>query len=122
MSVRLIEPTPSAYGYPLLIKNLLKTPRVYSPDREIIFQDKSRYDYRTLYRRISRLAHVLDRAGVKQGETVAVMEYDSHRYLESFFAIPMMGSVIHTVNIRRSPESLVHTLNHAESAVIIANV
>ena len=121
MSVRLIETTPSAYGYPLLIKNLLKTPRVYSPDREIIFQDKSRYDYRTLFRRISRLARVLDRADVKQGQTVAVMEYDSHRYLESFFAIPMMGSVIHTVNIRRSPESLVHTLNHAGSAVIIAN-
>ena len=121
MSVRLIEPTPSAYEYPLLIKNLLKTPRVYSPNREIIFQDKSRYDYRALYRRISRLAHVLVKAGVRQGDTVAVMEYDSHRYLEAFFAIPMLGSVIHTVNIRRSSDSLVHTLNHAGSAVIIAN-
>ncbi|AOY59887.1 MULTISPECIES: fatty acid--CoA ligase [Desulfococcus] len=121
MTVRKIERTPSAYDYPLLIKNLLRPPMRYFPHREIVYKDRVRYTYQDLDRRIAQLAHALNRIGVRKGETVSVMEWDSHRYLECFFAIPMMGCVLHPINIRRPPESLVHTLNHAESRVILAN-
>ncbi len=52
--------------------------------------------------RVARLANVLSEAGVKAGDTVAVMDWDSHRYLECMFAIPMIGAVLHTINIRLS--------------------
>jgi len=58
---------------------------------------------------------------VKMGDTVAVMDWDSHRYLECFFAVPMMGAVLHTINIRLSPEQLLYTINHAEDDVILVN-
>lgn len=121
MGVKLIERTPSAYSYPLLIKNLLRTPLIYSPEQEIVYRDKMRYNYLTLEKRISQLAHMLEQMGVKQGDTVAIMDWDGPRYLECFFAVPMMGAVLHTVNIRLSPEQLIYTINHAEDDVILVN-
>jgi fatty-acyl-CoA synthase len=121
MGVKIIERTPSAYSYPLLIKNLLRTPLIYSPEQEIVYRDKMRYNYLTLEKRISQVAHMLERMGVKQGDTVAIMDWDGPRYLECFFAVPMMGAVLHTVNIRLSPEQLIYTINHAEDDVILVN-
>jgi fatty-acyl-CoA synthase len=121
MSPKPIPRTPSAYGYPLLIKNLLHAPLVYSPGQEIVYRDRLRYDYRGLQERIGRLANALQRLGVAAGDTVAVMDWDSHRYLECFFAVPMMGAVLHTVNVRLSPEQLLYTINHAADDVILVN-
>jgi fatty-acyl-CoA synthase len=50
-----------------------------------------------------------------------MMDWDSHRYLECYFAVPMMGAVLHTVNVRLSPEQMVYTINHAEDGVILIN-
>ena len=121
MSTWLIERTPSAYDYPLLIKHLLHTPLVAAPEQEIVYRDLSRYTYRTLYQRICRLANGLTALGVSPGDTVAVMDWDSHRYLECFFAIPMMGAVLQTVNIRLSPEQVLYTLNHAGAQVLLCH-
>ena len=121
MPVRIIEKTPSAYAYPLLIKNLLKPALTYAPDQEIVYRDKSRYAYRTLAKRVARLAHALGDMGVSAGDTVAVMDWDSPRYLECYFAVPMIGAVLHTINIRLSPEQLVYTINHAGDDVIIVH-
>ena len=118
---RLIQRTPSAYAYPLLIKNILITPILYAPDQEIVYRDKLRMTYRDLYQRINRLASALTGLGVGPDDTVGVMDWDSHRYLECFFAIPMMGSVLHTVNVRLSAEQIVYTVNHAEDTVLLVN-
>ena len=109
------------YEYPLIIKKLLNTPLIYSPDQEIVYRDESRYTYRTLNERIARLANVLSTLKVQHGDTVAVFDYDSHRYLEGFFAIPMMGAVLQTVNWRLSSDQIVYTINHAKAKVIIIN-
>ncbi|MEE9911016.1 MAG: fatty acid--CoA ligase [Deltaproteobacteria bacterium] len=108
-----------SYAYPLIIKKLLNTPLIYAPDQEIVYRDESRYTYRTLNERIGRLANALTKTGVGSGDTVAVFDYDSHRYLECFFAIPMMGAVLQTVNWRLSADQIVYTINHAEAKVII---
>ena len=115
------EPAEAAYAYPLILRHLFYTPLNTSPDQEIVYADKVRYDYRTLRRRIGQLASGLARIGVEPGDTVAVMDWDSHRYLECFFAIPMMGAVLHTVNIRLSPEQILYTINHAEDDVILVH-
>ncbi|NTV11413.1 MAG: AMP-binding protein, partial [Zoogloea sp.] len=121
MSTQLIETAPSAYAYPLLIKQLLHTPLARSPEQQIIYRDSFRTTYRGFRERIGRLAGALARLGVTPGRTVAVMDWDSHRYLESFFAIPMMGAVLQTVNVRLSPEQILYTLNHARADVLLVN-
>ena len=77
MSASLIEHTASAYDYPLLIKQLLHTPLATAPDQEIVYRDRSRYTYRTLRLRIGQLASGLAGLGVRSGDTVAVMDWDS---------------------------------------------
>ena len=121
MPVRIVPSTPSAYRFPLLIKHLLHTPLATAPEREITYQGKVRYDYRTLAERIARLANALQSLGVEAGHTVAMMDWDSHRYLECFFAVPMMGAILQTVNVRLSPEQILYTLNHAGADVLIVN-
>jgi fatty-acyl-CoA synthase len=118
---RIIPSTQSAYSYPLLLKQLLHTPILKSPDQEIVYRDLNRYTYRDLYRRINQLASSLSSLGVEPGDTVAVLDWDSHRYLECFYAIPMMGAILHTVNIRLSPEQVLYTMNHAEDKVVLVH-
>ncbi len=122
MNIKGMQPAKEACNSPLLIKNILTTPSIYSSEQEIIYRDKVRYSYATFIKRVAKLAGVLERLGVKQGDTVAVMDWDSHRYLEAFFAIPMMGAVLHTINVRLSLEQLSYTLCHAEDVVILVNV
>lgn len=119
--VRLIQRTPSAYSYPLLIKSLLHSGMLYAPKQQIVYRDLVRYTYLELGERIHRLASALSGIGVRAGDTVAVLDWDSHRYLECFFAVPMMGAILHTVNIRLSPEQILYTMNHAEDMVVLVN-
>ncbi len=121
MNDLLIERTSSAYTYPLLIKNLLAYPVVNNPDQEIVYRDQLRFNYRSLRERICRLANALTELGVKPGDTVAVMDWDSHRYLECFFAVPMIGAVLHTINVRLSPDQILYTIDHAEDEVILVH-
>jgi fatty-acyl-CoA synthase len=109
------------YKYPLIIKKILNTPLVYSPNKEIVYRDKVRLTYKTLYERINKLANGLEKLGVKPGNTVCVFDYDSNRYLESYFAVPMMGAVLHTMNWRLSPETILYIMNHAEDDVVLVH-
>lgn len=121
MSDNLIERTASAYNYPLLIKNLLYSPVVDNPEQEIVYCDQLRFSYSEFRQRVCRLANSLIKLGVQPGDTVAVMDWDSHRYLECFFAIPMIGAVLHTVNVRLPLDQIVYTIDHAEDDFIFVN-
>ncbi|WP_237886484.1 fatty acid--CoA ligase [Pseudomonas sp. PGPR40] len=121
LTTKIIKPAPDAYAYPLLIKRLLLSGARYEPEQEIVYADKLRYSYRTLNERIQRLANALTAAGVKAGDTVALLDWDSHRYLECFFAVPMIGAVLHTVNIRLSADQVRYTMNHAEDDLVLVH-
>jgi len=111
----------SPYAYPLLVKRLLQNPIVDAPDQEIVYRGLRRHTYRDLRDRVARLAGALAALGVRPGDTVAVMDWDSHRYLECFFAVPMMGAVLHTINVRLSAEQILYTIEHAEDDVLLVN-
>lgn len=121
MPEQLIDRTTSAHYHSLLIKNLLDNPVRQFPDQEVVYGDFKRQTYRETRERIGRLASGLAGLGVKRGDTVAVMDWDSHRYMECFFAVPMMGAVLHTINVRLSPEQILYTINHAEDDIILIN-
>lgn len=121
MSQESVSANPSAYAYPLLIKQLLHTPRATARDQEIVYGGRQRHTYADFFDRLGRYGHLLAGLGVARGETVAVMDWDSHRYLESYFAVPMYGAVLQTVNVRLSPEQIAYTLNHAEASVLLVN-
>lgn len=121
VKTRVIQSAQGAHAYPLLIKSLLLSGGRSHPEREIVYADKLRYDYRTLKQRIHRLANMLTAAGVMPGDTVALLDWDSHRALECFFAVPMIGAVLHTVNVRFSADQIAYTMNHAEDNLVLVH-
>lgn len=107
------------YDYQLLIKQLFLTPIADNPDQEIVYKNNFRMSYKTFRKRVCKLANFLTKLGIKKGDTVAIMDYDSHRYLECYFAIPMIGAVLHTINIRLSPEQILFTIDHAQDDILL---
>ncbi|MBV9119223.1 MAG: long-chain fatty acid--CoA ligase, partial [Chloroflexi bacterium] len=71
--------------------------------------------------RINRLAGALRSLGVQPGERVATFAWNHHRHQEAYFAVPTMGAVVHTVNIRLFPEQLAYIINHAEDRVVLVD-
>ncbi|MBE9461279.1 long-chain fatty acid--CoA ligase [Dyadobacter subterraneus] len=121
IQTRLIPRTSSAYDSPLLIKTLLAQTLKYNPQREIIYRNIFRMNYFEFNRRVRRLANLLSNLGIQPGDMVGVMDWDSHRYLECFFAVPAYGAILHTINVRLSPAQILYTINHAEDKIILVH-
>ena len=111
----------SFYNYPLLIKQLLISPLSSNPEQEIVDNENQKYDCKKLNTNIHTLANALREIGIKKGDTIGVMAWDTIRYLEFFFAIPMMGAILHTINIRLSEQQILYTINHADDDVLIVH-
>ena len=116
-----IPKTPSAYEFPLLIRHLLSRLSAQHAGQQIAYGDGLRFRYEEFFERVQRLANGLKDLGIGSGDTVAVMDWDSHRYLECFFAVPMIGAVLHTINIRLAPEQILYTINHARDTVLLVH-
>jgi fatty-acyl-CoA synthase len=121
MALRFMPPAAEFYDYPLTIGHLLDAAKDSSAGQEIVYRDQIRLNYREFKRRIGKLASMLAQIDVVEGTTVAVLDWDSHRYLEAYFAIPMMGAVLQTVNIRLAPQQIAYTLAHAEAQVLLVH-
>src|SRR3546814_616473 len=121
MALRFAHPTEEAYAYPLTIGHLLNAAMVTAVDQEIVYRDQCRFTYREFRRRIGRLASMLADLGATEGVTVAMLDWDSHRYLEAYFAVPMMGAVLQTVNVRLSPQQVHYTLAQTEAGILLVH-
>lgn len=121
MALRFANPAAQAEKFPLTIRHLLDGVISKAGDQQIIYRDQASFSYREFVGRIGRVASFLKSLGTEQGMTVAVMDWDSHRYLEAYFAIPMMGAVLQTVNIRLPNPQIAYTLQHARAEVILVH-
>src|SRR6202521_5817319 len=71
--------------------------------------------------RINRLAGALKRLGIKPGERVATLAFNNYRHLELYYAVPCMGAVLHTLNLRLFPQHLEFIINDAEDKVLFVD-
>ena len=110
---------------PLLISSLLEHGEKYHPRTEVVGKttegDLHRYTFVDLARQARRSANMLKRLGVKDGDRVATLAWNTHRHLEVYFGISGMGAVMHTLNPRLFAEQLVYIANHAEDETIIVD-
>ncbi len=111
--------------FPLTLTPLLERARKLFPRSEVVSRlpDKSihRYTYADFYRRARALAGALDHAGLKRGDRVATLMWNSHAHLEAYFGIPAAGGVLHTLNLRLHPRELAFIINHAEDRVLLVD-
>src|SRR5216110_1825187 len=80
-----------------------------------------RHTYADFAERTTRLAGALRALGLRKGDRVATLAWNSHRHLEIYWAAPLVGCVLHTLNFRLSAQDLTYIVNHAEDAVIFAD-
>ena len=112
--------------WPLLVHKVLDHAAIYAGDKEIVSRGVEgpmrRTNWRTIHERSRRLAKALTRRGVKTGDRLATLAWNSERHLESWYGITGAGGVYHTLNPRLFPEQLVYIANHAEDRAIFVDL
>src|SRR5947209_2968518 len=110
--------------FPLTLQHAFnRAVRLFSK-KEIVTQTDSglhRYTFQEWGKRTLQLANALNRAGVKEGDRIAAFGWNTYRHLELYFAIPCLGAVLHTLNIRLFAEQLVYIINNAEDSMIFVD-
>lgn len=109
---------------PLSIAQLLRYGSTVHGDAEVItWTDNGprTLTYAEVGRRCARLAHALRGLGVTGDQRVGTFMWNNSEHLEAYLAVPSMGAVLHTLNIRLFPDQLVHVVNHAEDHVILVD-
>ena len=80
-----------------------------------------RYSFADMTRRVDRLAGALASLGVSRGDRIGTLGWNSHRHLEAYYAVPCMGAVLHTLNLRLHPDQLGYVINHARDRVLLVD-
>jgi acyl-CoA synthetase (AMP-forming)/AMP-acid ligase II len=110
---------------PLSISGLIEYAAEYHGDTEIVARTIEgtlhRYNYREAHQRTKRLARALGRLGVRPGDRIASLAWNTHRHFEMFYGVSGTGAVLHTVNPRLFPDQLVYIINHAEDLYLFVD-
>jgi fatty-acyl-CoA synthase len=110
--------------FPLTLHHPLHRMRSVHPSAEVVTLTDAgtvRATYGEVAERVDRLARALERLGVQQGERVGTFAWNNQRHLELYMAVPCVGAVLHTLNIRLFAEQLTYIVNHAEDGVIFVD-
>ncbi len=110
---------------PLTVNHILERGNQIFGDREVVSRrpDKSihRITYAALYRRSRQLAAALVEAGIRAGDRVATLMWNHSTHLEAYFGIPAAGAVLHTLNLRLSPDDLAYIISDAEDRILLVD-
>ena len=111
--------------YPLSIPAIVRRVETLFADRRVVSRRPDRTICRVTYRqvvdRIRRLSVALQDLGVKPGDRVATLSWASQEHLEAYLAIPSIGAVLHTLNLRLHPDDLTYIVNDAADRVLIVD-
>jgi fatty-acyl-CoA synthase len=111
--------------FPLSLTHLLERANRYFSPVEVVSRRADgtlqRQTWGEIFRRSSQLAHALTRLGVKPGDRVATLAWNHGRHLEAYFAVPMMGAIVHTLNLRLHPSELSYIARHAEDSLVLVD-
>ena len=118
-------------GYQLTIDKILKTGVTLFPNNEIVYWPPNgrrlHFTFKEFNERVNRLGWVLEELGVvsgnprKMGTRVAIFDWNTHRFLELLYAVPMYGAVLQPVNIRLAPEEIVYVMNKSKDEIAFVN-
>ena len=107
---------------PLTMTQMIKRAEKYFPRKTVVSRTAGgiqRFTYKEIAERTRKLAESLQNIGVERGDKVGTLAWNHHRHLEAYFAIPCSGAVLHTINIRLSPQHITYIINHAEDKVLL---
>jgi fatty-acyl-CoA synthase len=110
--------------FPLTIAAIFRHGRkVFGESEVVTFEGETsrRASYAQVADRADQLAAALARLGIREGDRVGTFAWNTQEHLEAYLAVPSMGAVLHTLNLRLFPEQLTYIVNHAEDRVILVD-
>lgn len=111
--------------FQLTVPAIIRRAEALSAEIEIVSRSSGgtihRYSYGTMIGRAKHLAAALQQLGVKPGDRVASLNWNNHEHLETYFATPLIGAVLHTLNPRLNADDLAYTVNHAGDTVLVVD-
>ncbi len=110
--------------YPLTLQYFFNRAVHIFSRKEIVTQTETglhRYTFGEWGKRTTQLANALHHTGVKEGDRIATFGWNTYRHLELYFAIPCIGAVLHTLNIRLFADQLNYIINNAEDSMIFVD-
>jgi fatty-acyl-CoA synthase len=111
--------------YPLTLQAITRRAGALFAGRPVVSRRPDGILHRTNYgeclARARRLSVALERLGVKPGDRVATLCWNHHRHLEAYFAVPAIGAVLHTLNLRLHADELAYIAHHAEDRVLLVD-
>jgi fatty-acyl-CoA synthase len=111
--------------FPLTVTAIFRRAEQMFRGREITWRNAdrsvSRYTFADFTARARRLATALETLGVQPGDRVATLAWNHGPHLEAYFGIPLIGAVLHTLNLRLHPDELAYIVNHAADRTVLVD-
>ena len=106
---------------PLTPLSFLERAKDIYPDYEaLIYEDRS-YTWEQIYKRCIKFASALEKIGIKEGDTVSVMAFNTPEIFEAHYSVPMTGAVLNTINTRLDAKTVAYIIDHSEAKVLIVD-
>ena len=99
---------------------LERTKDIYPNYEALVYESRS-YTWGEVYKRCVKFASALDKLGVKTGDTVSIMAFNTPEIFEAHYSIPMVGAVINAINTRLDPNTVSYILEHSDAKVLIVD-
>ena len=97
-----------------------RTKDIYPNYEAIVYESRS-YTWGEVYKRCVKFASALDKLGIKTGDTVSIMAFNTPEIFEAHYSIPMVGAVINAINTRLDPNTISYILEHSDAKVLIVD-
>lgn len=112
--------------FEITLQHVMRRMRTISSRAEVVtlldaHGTTARSTYGDVVRRAGKLAAALHGLGIRRGDRVATFAWNTQQHLEAYLAVPCMGAVLHTLNVRLSDEQLVYIINHAQDRVVVVD-
>ena len=106
---------------PLTPLSFLERAKDIYPNYEAVVYESRKYTWSEVYKRCIKFASALDKLGIKIGDTVSVLAFNTPEIFEAHYSIPMVGAVINAINTRLDSKTISYILNHSEAKVLIVD-
>ena len=106
---------------PLTPLSFLQRAKDIYPNYEAIIYEDRKYTWGDVYKRCTKFASALEKIGIKKGDTVSFLAFNTPEIFEAHYSVPMTGAVLNTINIRLDAKTIAYILEHSEAKVLVVD-
>ena len=106
---------------PLTPLSFLNRAKDIYPDYEALVYENRKYTWIEIYTRCVKFASALTKIGIKKGDTVSFLAFNTPEIFEAHYSVPMTGAILNTINVRLDAKTILYILEHSEAKVLVVD-